>query len=290
MISGLLVLNKPKGISSGEFIRKLKPLIQNSKTGHSGTLDPLARGIILACIGQMTRFTQYLANENKTYIAEMTFGLKTNTGDLDGKVLQEDNFVPTKKDFNSILKKFVGNIFQEAPLFSSLKYKGKPMYQYARKGMNIPSKSRNIEIFSIDLISKNKNKFTFSVDCGKGTYIRSLVNDIAREFNTVAVLSDLERISSADHNIKESHEIETINSDNLSNKLISMGDALRSLDEIQCAPEIIDRIINGQKVFLEEAKLKSIYLRLFDKNKDFIGILKNNGGLVSPKRLLSIKN
>ena len=290
MISGLLVLNKPKGISSGEFIRKLKPLIQNSKIGHSGTLDPLARGIILACIGQMTRFTQYLANENKTYIAEMTFGLKTNTGDLDGKVLQEDNFVPTKKDFNSILKKFVGNIFQEAPLFSSLKYKGKPMYQYARKGMNIPSKSRNIEIFSIDLISKNKNKFTFSVDCGKGTYIRSLVNDIAREFNTVAVLSDLERISSADHSIKESHEIETINSDNLSNKLISMGDALRSLDEIQCAPEIIDRIINGQKVFLEEAKLKSIYLRLFDENKDFIGILKNNGGLVSPKRLLSIKN
>lgn len=290
MISGLLVLNKPKGISSGEFIRKLKPLIQNSKIGHSGTLDPLARGIILACIGQMTRFTQYLANEKKTYIAEMTFGLRTNTGDLDGKVLQEDNFVPTKKDFNSILKKFVGNIYQEAPLFSSLKYKGKPMYQYARKGMNIPSKSRNIEIFSIDLISKNKNKFTFSVDCGKGTYIRSLVNDIAREFNTVAVLSDLERISSADHNIKESHEIETINSDNLSNKLIPMGDALRSLDEIQCAPEIIDRIINGQKVFLEKAKLKSIYLRLFDENKDFIGILKNNGGLVSPKRLLSIKN
>jgi tRNA pseudouridine55 synthase len=290
LISGLLVLNKPKGISSGEFVRKLKPLIQNSKIGHSGTLDPLARGIILACIGQMTRFTQYLANEKKMYIAEMTFGLKTNTGDLDGKVLQEDNFVPTKKDFNSILKKFVGNIYQEAPLFSSLKYKGKPMYQYARKGMNIPSKSRNIEIFSIDLISKNKNKFTFSVDCGKGTYIRSLVNDIAREFNTVAVLSDLERISSADHNIKESHEIETINSDNLSNKLISMGDALRSLDEIQCAPEIIDRIINGQKVFLEEAKLKSIYLRLFDENKDFIGILKNNGGLVSPKRLLSIKN
>ena len=290
MISGLLVLNKPKGISSGEFIRKLKPLIQNSKIGHSGTLDPLARGIILACIGQMTRFTQYLANEKKIYIAEMTFGLKTNTGDLDGKVLQEDNFVPTKKDFISILKKFVGNIYQEAPLFSSLKYKGKPMYQYARKGMNIPSKSRKIEIFSIDLISKNKNKFTFSVDCGKGTYIRSLVNDIAREFNTVAVLSDLERISSADHNIKESHEIETINSDNLSNKLISMGDALRSLDEIQCAPEIIDRIINGQKAFLEEAKLKSIYLRLFDENKDFIGILKNNGGLVSPKRLLSIKN
>ena len=290
MISGLLVLNKPKGISSGEFIRKLKPLIQNSKIGHSGTLDPLARGIILACIGQMTRFTQYLANEKKTYIAEMTFGLRTNTGDLDGKVLQEDNFVPTKKDFNSILKKFVGNIFQEAPLFSSLKYKGKPMYQYARKGMNIPSKSRNIEIFSIDLISKNKNKFTFSVDCGKGTYIRSLVNDIARELNTVAVLSDLERISSADHNIKESHEIESINSDNLSNKLIPMGDALRSLDEIQCAPEIIDRIINGQKVFLEKAKLKSIYLRLFDENKDFIGILKNNGGLVSPKRLLSIKN
>ena len=290
MISGLLVLNKPSGISSGEFIRKLKPFLDDSKIGHSGTLDPLASGVILACLGQMTRFTNFLANERKTYIAEMMFGIQTDTGDLDGKIEREYKKVPTKNDFENVAKKFIGSLNQEAPKYSSLKYKGKPLYHYARNNKEVPKKIRRIEIYKLDLISINQNKFKFLVECGKGTYIRSLVNDLAKDLDCVAVLSNLQRTISADHNIGEAHEIESINSKNIKSKIIQMGDALRSLDEIQCAPEIIDRIINGQKAFLEEAKLKSIYLRLFDENKDFIGILKNNGGLVSPKRLLSIKN
>ena len=104
MISGLLVLNKPSGISSGEFIRKLKPFLDDSKIGHSGTLDPLASGVILACLGQMTRFTNFLANERKTYIAEMMFGIQTDTGDLDGKIEREYKKIPTKNDFNKIKK------------------------------------------------------------------------------------------------------------------------------------------------------------------------------------------
>jgi len=114
LISGLIVLNKPSGISSGEFIRKLKPIIEDSKIGHSGTLDPLASGVILACLGQMTRFTNFLANEKKTYVAEMMFGIKTDTGDLDGKIVEKLERVPRKKDFEKIAKSYIGLINQEA--------------------------------------------------------------------------------------------------------------------------------------------------------------------------------
>ncbi len=290
MISGLIVLNKPSGISSGEFIRKLKPIIEDSKIGHSGTLDPLASGVILACLGQMTRFTNFLANEKKTYVAEMMFGIKTDTGDLDGKIEEKLERVPKKRDFEKIAKSYIGLINQEAPKYSSLKYKGKPLYRYARKNKEVPKKIRLIEIFKLDLLSLNQNKFRLLIECGKGTYIRSLINDLAKDLGCVAVLSNLQRINSANHKIEEAHEIESINRDNIKNKIIQMGDALSSIDKIQCASEIIDRIKKGQKIHLKEAELKSKYLRLFDEKKSFIGILKNINGLVSPKRLISIEN
>ena len=290
MISGLLVLNKPSGISSGEFIRKLKPFLDDSKIGHSGTLDPLASGVILACLGQMTRFTNFLANEKKTYIAEMMFGFKTDTGDLDGKIEKKLKRIPKKSDFEKILKEYIGISNQEAPKYSSLKYKGKPLYHYARKNKEVPKKIREIEIYKLDLISIDQNKFKFLVECGKGTYIRSLINDLAKELDGVAVLSDLQRTNSAHHDIEEAHEIESINNESIKSKIIQMGDALRSLDKIQCASEIIDRIKKGQKIYLKEAEIKSRYLRLFDEKKKFIGILKNTNGLVSPKRLISIEN
>ena len=267
MISGLIVLNKPSGISSGEFIRKLKPIIEDSKIGHSGTLDPLASGVILACLGQMTRFTNFLANEKKTYVAEMMFGIKTDTGDLDGKIEEKLERVPKKRDFEKIAKSYIGLINQEAPKYSSLKYKGKPLYRYARKNKEVPKKIRLIEIFKLDLLSLNQNKFRLLIECGKGTYIRSLINDLAKDLGCVAVLSNLQRINSANHKIEEAHEIESINRDNIKNKIIQMGDALSSIDKIQCASEIIDRIKKGQKIHLKEAELKSKYLRLFDEKK-----------------------
>tara|TARA_B100000900_G_scaffold24809_2_gene19288 strand:- start:653 stop:1525 length:873 start_codon:yes stop_codon:yes gene_type:complete len=290
LISGLLVLNKPSGISSGEFIRKLKPFLDDSKIGHSGTLDPLASGVILACLGQMTRFTNFLANEKKTYIAEMMFGIKTDTGDLDGKIEKELKKIPTKNDFKKTAKEYIGKIDQEAPKYSSLKHKGKPLYHYARKNKEVPKKIREIEIFKLDLISIDQNKFKFLVECGKGTYIRSLINDLAEDLDCVAVLSNLQRTNSANHDISEAYEIESINSENIKNKIIQMGDALRCIDKIQCATEIIDRLKKGQKIYLKEAETKSKYLRLFDKKNKFIGILENINGLVSPKRLISIEN
>ena len=232
-------MNKPSGISSGEFIRKLKPFIDDSKIGHSGTLDPLASGVILACMGQMTRFTNFLANERKTDLAEMMFGIQTDTGDLDGKIERELKKTPTKNEFNKITKKFIGTINQEAPKYSSLKYRGKPLYHYARKNKEVPKKIRRIEIFKLDLISLNQNKFKLLIECGKGTYIRSLVNDLAKDLGCVAVLSNLQRTISAEHEISEAHEIESINSENIKSKIIQMGDALRSLDKLQCASETV---------------------------------------------------
>ncbi len=289
MISGAVILDKPSGISSGEYIRKLKPLIGNSKIGHSGTLDPLASGIIIACIGQMTRFSDYLAGYKKRYSVVMKFGIQTSTGDLDGSIIDNSSLVPSLENIIKCSSKFLGTIEQKPHKYSSVKYNGKPLYSYARRGVDIERKSRKIKIFSIDCISMQDEYLELNVSCGKGTYIRSLVEDLAESLGTCAVVSSLRRIESAEFSTLDAVKIEEISINNLEKKILPMGDALKCLDKIQCAPEIVDKFKNGQKIEIEEAKDKNKYLRLFDLEENFIGVLQNNQGLVSPKRLISIK-
>ncbi len=289
MISGAVILDKPSGISSGEYIRKLKPLIGNSKIGHSGTLDPLASGIIIACIGQMTRFSDYLAGHKKRYSVVMKFGIQTSTGDLDGSIIDNSSLVPSLENILRCSSKFLGTIEQKPHKYSSVKYKGKPLYSYARRGVDIERKSRKIKIFSIDCISMQDEYLELNVSCGKGTYIRSLVEDLAESLGTCAVVSSLRRIESAEFSILDAVKIEEISINNLEKKILPMGDALKCLDKIQCPPEIVDKFKNGQKIEIEEAKDKNKHLRLFDLEENFIGVLQNYQGLVSPKRLISIK-
>ena len=289
MISGAVILDKPSGISSGEYVRKLKPLIGSSKIGHSGTLDPLASGIIIACIGQMTRFSDYLAGYKKRYSVVMKFGIQTSTGDLDGLVINNSSFIPSLENILKCCSKFLGTIEQKPHKYSSVKYKGKPLYFYARRGVDIERKSRKVKIFSIDYISMQDEYLELNVSCGKGTYIRSLVEDLAESLGTCAVVSSLRRTESAEFSIPDSNNIDEISVNNIEKKILPMGDALKCLDKIQCAPEIVDKFKNGQKIEIKEAKDKNKHLRLFDLEENFIGVLQNYQGLVSPKRLISIK-
>ena len=178
-------------------------------------------------------------------------------------------------------------------MFSAIKLKGKPLYKYARQGVSVERKAREICIYDIKLLSFRQQELMeveLFLHVSKGTYIRSLVRDIAKNLNCAAVLSKLQRTVSANHSLEDAHEIENLNDKNIKKKIIDMGDALRCIDKIQCLPEIIDRIKKGQKIFMKEAELKSKYLRLFDENNEFLGILENSNGLVSPKRLISIEN
>ena len=286
MIDGILILNKPKGISSGVFVRKLQSLLsKKKKIGHAGTLDPLASGILIVCIGEMTKFVNFLTRENKTYLAEVSLGIKTDSGDMDGRVIERSKRIPSRLALEKKLKSFVGVIDQKPPIYSSLKYKGKPYRYYATKGIEIEIKSRKVTIHSISLESFEENKFKFSVKCGPGTYIRTLAEDICESLGSLGTISSLIRTESAGFDLSQSSNIDDLTVKNLKEKIIPLGDALKCLDRIQCRPEIVEKITNGQIIKTEEAK-EDGFFRFFDQKENFVGIVESYNGFLKPKRLL----
>ena len=286
MLNGALILNKPSGISSGIFSRKIKKFLRfKEKVGHAGTLDPLASGILIICIGQMTRFIHFLNLERKTYTAEISLGIKTNTGDLEGKIIEKTNNIPTTKDFEKTLGNFIGDISQKPPAYSSLKYKGKPYRYYAIRGIPIKIEERMVKIYDLKILSLKNDTLKIHVDCGSGTYIRSLAEDICESLNSYGAVSGLIRTKSAGYLIDDCLDLEEINKENIEKKIIKPGDALRGLDRIQCRSEIVDKITRGQIIETEMAN-KNGFFRFFDTEENFLGIVESYDGLLKPKRLL----
>ena len=287
MINGLLQIDKPKAESSASYIRRLSKLEPELKIGHCGTLDPMATGILLVCLNQMTRFASYLSSSEKTYRACISFGKKTSTGDSEGEIIESKEFSFldfSSKDIENTIQKFQGKSKQKPPAFSALKYKGKSLYEYARKGIKIDKDEREIFISSIKLLSIMGNEIKIEVSCSSGTYIRSLAEDIGELFNCPAYLKNLRRTRSGNFFVKNAIKLPE---DRLPiDKIISPNDALNCFNEIQCAPDIVDKLRNGQFV---ESNLKydsSTILRLRDSKRGFIGLVEYNEGLLKPKRFL----
>ena len=287
MINGLLQIDKPKAESSASYIRRLSKLEPELKIGHCGTLDPMATGILLVCLNQMTRFASYLSSSEKTYRACISFGKKTSTGDSEGEIIESKEFSFldfSSKDIENTIQKFQGKSKQKPPAFSALKYKGKSLYEYARKGIKIDKDEREIFISSIKLLSIMGNEINIEVSCSSGTYIRSLAEDIGELFNCPAYLKNLRRTRSGNFFVKNAIKLPE---DRLPvDKIISPNDALNCFNEIQCAPDIVDKLRNGQFV---ESNLKydsSTILRLRDSKRGFIGLVEYNEGLLKPKRFL----
>lgn len=287
MIDGVLQIDKPKAESSASHIRKLSKIDSNLKIGHCGTLDPMATGLLIVCLNQMTRFASYLSSSEKTYQALIFFGQKTNTGDSEGEIIESKRFSFLDIPYEEIekkIKKFEGKSNQRPPAFSALKHKGKSLYEYARKGIKIDKDEREIFISSIKLISVKKNELNIEVSCSSGTYIRSLAEDIGELFDCPTYLKDLRRTRSGNFDVKDAIKLpETYLP---IKKIITPNDALNCFNEIQCAPDIVDKLRNGQFV---ESNLKydsSTILRLRDSKRGFIGLVEYNEGLLKPKRFL----
>ena len=194
----IIIINKPIGFTSQDVVSKTKKILNEKKAGHIGTLDPLAEGVLPVLLGDCTKLSKYLIEHDKTYIATVCLGKKTETGDSEGKIIEEKNI--SEEDFNEenvklVLKSFLGKQFQVPPMYSSIKVNGKKLYEYARKGEKIEVPKREIEIFDIKLMYINfeTNEITFEVSCSKGTYIRVLCENIAEKLNTVGYMISLKR-------------------------------------------------------------------------------------------------
>ena len=291
-MDGIRIINKTKGCTSHDIVYKIKKLL-NEKVGHTGTLDPMAEGVLPILIGKGTLLSKYLINHDKKYIVELQLGTKTDTADSEGKIIEEqpvDKEILSKENIKLILKTFIGKQEQVPPIYSAIKVNGKKLYEYARKGQQVELKPRKIEIYDIKLIdfSVEEKLIKFEVFCGKGTYIRSLCEDIATKFETVGYMKSLKRTQVGDFKIENSITIEELNKivednktnseesiKNLNEKIISIEKVFENKQSIKLPNKKLELFLNG--VMLTQNLDEDVY-KIYNQNNEFIGtgIIKNN--------------
>ena len=256
-MDGIIVVDKSKEVTSNDVVNKVKRIFKK-KVGHTGTLDPNATGVLPLLLGKGTKFSKYLINHDKKYIATLKLGVKTTTADVEGEIIERedvDENIFDEKYISEVLKCFVGNLIQTPPIYSAIKVKGKKLYEYARNNIEIEIPKRNIEIYSINLIEFNKEDKTimFEVECSKGTYIRSLCEDIAEKLGTIGYMKELRRTKVGEFCLAEAVTIEELENNKaneiwLKNKIISLEDLLKNNGCINLKKKEIQKFFNGVKL------------------------------------------
>jgi tRNA pseudouridine55 synthase len=278
-MDGIILVNKEKDFTSHDVVSIVKKITE-SKVGHTGTLDPNATGVLPLLIGNATKISKYLINHDKEYEAVIQLGKKTTTADIEGEVIEEKE-VPEKIyiECENILKSFIGKQKQTPPAYSAIKVNGKKLYSYAREGKKIEIEPRNIEIYNIELmnINKEEKQISFRVSCSKGTYIRSLCEDIADKLGTVGYMKDLKRTKVGDFEIKEAITIgelkEKFEKNDFSD-VITIENIFKDMPKIELNENNIKQYLNGVKIV--ERNQDGIY-RIYYKNEfNGIGIVKDN--------------
>ncbi len=268
-MDGILLINKEKAWTSNDVVQKVKHKL-NEKVGHTGTLDPLATGVLPLLVGKGTLLSKYLINHDKEYIATISLGKKTETGDAEGEVTQEKqvtNNMLEEGNVKNILNTFCGKTTQTPPMYSAIKVDGKKLYEYARKGKNVEVPPRNIQIYNIELISisSEKKEITYKVSCSKGTYIRSLCEDIALKLGTVGYMKDLVRTKVGDFKIEDAIKISE--EEDFEKNIITIEDFLSNKPSINLDKNQLNKFLNGVKLSVE---LKDEVYKIYN-NSIFIG-------------------
>lgn len=249
-MKGFINLNKPIGMSSAKAVAivKQKLNLKNEKVGHTGTLDPLASGVLPIAIGRATRLFGFMLTKHKTYIAEFTFGYQTNTLDSEGEVEFRSDYIPSKQEIEKVTCKFIGKISQIPPQFSAKSVNGIRAYEKARKGEEIDLKPSIVEIIEFRVLGQSENSFKFLITCGSGTYIRSLCRDLARELNTFATMTSLERVQSGVFDIETAVDLDNLSED----KILDCDIVLQTLERIDLDSVQEKTLLDGKKLILDK--------------------------------------
>lgn len=258
MKMGILIVNKDKDFTSHDVVSILRKKLNFKKIGHTGTLDPMATGVLPICISNATRISEYIMNQGKTYIAEFRFGELRDTYDITGEVIKTSNNITfSKEQINNILNNFIGNIDQTPPIYSAIKVNGKKLYEYARANKDVEIKSRKINIYRLELLDYSDGTVKIEVECSKGTYIRSLIHDIGIKLNTYATMTSLVRTKVGNFKLENSLDIDSIqkiSSEDLQKLFIDVEAALFNLPKITIKDEVFDRLRNGQRININSIK------------------------------------
>lgn len=255
---GILIVNKDKAMTSHDVVAILRRKLKIKRIGHTGTLDPNVTGVLPICIGNATRISEYIMHQGKSYDCTMEFGHATTSYDSDGEITESsDKVIFTKEEILRAFKHFTGEIMQSPPIYSAIKIKGKKLYEYARKDMDVEIPKRSVNIYGLELIELEGNKLRFNIDCSKGTYVRSLVHELALYLGTYAHMTSLVRTRVGRFYLDDClslSQIEEMSLADIESKLYSMEDSLYNLATIYIADDIEDRLNNGQKINIKSIK------------------------------------
>jgi tRNA pseudouridine55 synthase len=288
-INGVLLLDKPLGFSSNQALQKVKWLYQAAKAGHTGTLDPLATGLLPICLGEATKFAQYVTDADKTYFATIQLGATTTTGDAEGEVLSTARVNVSQSQFQAASQQFIGEISQIPPMYSALKHEGKALYEYAREGVDIARQPRLIRIQNIVVDKFEVDVAQITVICSKGTYIRTLAEDIGAQLGCGAHLIGLRRTETAGYLLPQAismEQLECLSIEARDALLLPVDSAIDSVPKIILNADAAYYMMQGQSVWLA-GKIPNSDLRLYDENNSFLGLgFLQADGKIAPKRLI----
>ena len=303
-LTGIFLLNKDKSMSSNYALQKVKRIFNAKKAGHTGSLDPLATGVLPICLGEATKFSNFFLNADKKYQVKLVLGVETDTYDSEGQIVAESSTKNiSKSSIQGALKKFKGNLRQVPPMFSAIKLKGKPLYKYARQGVSVERKAREICIYDIKLLSFRQQELMeveLFLHVSKGTYIRSFAHDLGEYLGSGAHVSALHRIEVGQFtekssvkllDIEQSEEIGDLKG--LENKILSLESVMREGFCIDVSNEEGTKFCLGQSVIIKESFpicAEAYIVRVFNANGRFLGTGRlDNQGLLSPKRVVCIR-
>ncbi|MDF3126850.1 tRNA pseudouridine(55) synthase TruB [Rheinheimera sp. 1928-s] len=299
-VHGILLLDKPLEISSNGILQRVRWLYQAEKAGHTGALDPLASGLLPICFGEATKFCQFLLDTDKTYLVTAHFGLRTDTSDAAGEIISRKPVTFDQALLEQMMQQFRGPQMQIPTMFSALKYQGQPLYKYARQGIEVPREARPITIFRFELQQFDGEYASFLVHCSKGTYIRTLIDDLGEALGSGAYVSALRRIHVGPFDAAQMLTQEQLVPFNekqdwagLDALLLPMDLALTGLPELKLTEAQQKRLVHGQTVLLTESELADLgtesagAIKLYGPAQQFIGVASLETGVLSVRRLLN---
>ena len=303
IVDGILLLDKPLEVSSNGILQRVRWLFQAEKAGHTGALDPLASGLLPICFGEATKFSQFLLDTDKTYEVRARFGVRTDTSDAAGEIISEKPVRFDLAQLQQAVEKMRGPQLQVPTMFSALKYQGQPLYKYARQGITVPRDARPINIFRFDLLDFDGQNARFIVHCSKGTYIRTLIDDLGETLGCGAYVTALRRTQVGPFQASQMLTDEFLAPLNqaqdwagLDALLLPMDYALAGLPRLTLEPAAVKRLRHGQTVLLTPELLAvlpeepSDAIALYDEQQSFIGVGMQDGAELKVRRLLNTAN
>jgi len=293
-IHGVFLLDKPQGMSSNDIMQKVKRIFQANKAGHTGALDPLATGMLPICLGEATKFSQFLLDADKRYLVTAKLGERTDTSDAEGQIVESRDVNVKTPEILTALEQFRGNILQVPTMFSALKYNGKPLYEYARQGITVEREARPITIFELNFIEYNAPYLTLEVHCSKGTYIRTLVDDLGETLGCGAHVTMLRRTAVADYPTEKMldwHALQSLAEQQdlslLDALLLPMDTAVAKLPAFTLNESQTQGIGFGQRIKFDNLNRLQGQVRLFSHENRFLGVaVIDENNVIRPQRLV----